>query len=32
MMQMKADLAKRQPDLGSEFYLMALDGKAERII
>lgn len=32
MMQLKADLAKRQPDLGSEFYLMALDGKAERII
>ena len=32
MMQMKAELAKKHPDLGSEFYLMALDGKAERII
>ena len=32
MSQLQAMLAKRQPDLESEFYLMALDGKAQRII
>ena len=32
MEQVKARLAKTHPDLESEFYLMALDGKAERII
>jgi hypothetical protein len=32
MEQVKAKLAKTHPDLESEFYLMALDGKAERII
>lgn len=32
MQQVKARLAKTHPDLASEFYLMALDGKAERIV
>jgi carbonic anhydrase len=32
MEKLKAQLAQKHPDLGSEFYLMALDGKAERII
>jgi len=32
MEQVKAKLAKTHPDLQSEFYLMALDGKAERIV
>jgi carbonic anhydrase len=32
MEQVKARLAKTHPDLESEFYLMALDGKAERIV
>ena len=30
MEQVKAKLAKTHPDLQAEFYLMALDGKAER--
>jgi len=32
MTELKAALAKKHPDLTSEFYLMALDGKAERVI
>ena len=32
MQQVKAKLAKLHPELESEFYLMALDGKAERVI
>ena len=32
MEQVKAKLAKTHPDLQAEFYLMALDGKAERIV
>ena len=32
MEQLKAKLAKTHPELESEFYLMALDGKAERVI
>ncbi|MBW8708856.1 MAG: hypothetical protein JF627_06260 [Alphaproteobacteria bacterium] len=32
MEQVKAKLAKTHPDLGCEFYLMALDGKAERVV
>ncbi len=32
MQTLKAELAKRHPDLQAEFYLMALDGKAERVI
>jgi carbonic anhydrase len=32
MAQVQQELAKRQPGLGSEFYLMALDGKAERVL
>lgn len=32
MTQVKARLAKEHPDLTAEFYLMALDGKAERVI
>ena len=32
MAQMKAELAKKHPDLGAEFYLMALGGTAERLI
>ena len=32
MEQVKARLAKAHPDLESEFYLMALDGKAERVV
>ena len=32
MEQVKAKLAKTHPELGSEFYLMALDGTAERVI
>jgi hypothetical protein len=32
MEQVKAKLAKTHPDLQSEFYLMALDGSAERVI
>jgi carbonic anhydrase len=31
MEQVKTKLAETHPDLGSEFYLMALNGKAERI-
>ncbi|HEX4533489.1 MAG TPA: carbonic anhydrase [Rhizomicrobium sp.] len=31
MMELKAALAKKHPDLGSELYLMSLDGKAEPI-
>ena len=29
---LKAKLAKLHPELASEFYLMALDGKTERMI
>jgi carbonic anhydrase len=32
MEQVKAKLAKTHPDLACEFYLMNLDGKAERIV
>lgn len=32
MQKMQAALNQKHPDLGSEFYLMALDGKAERIL
>jgi carbonic anhydrase len=32
MEQVKAKLAQTHPDLQAEFYLMALDGKAERIV
>ena len=32
MQQVKDKLAKTHPDLQSEFYLMALDGSAERVI
>jgi carbonic anhydrase len=32
MEQVKAKLAKTHPDLQAEFYLMALDGKAERVV
>ena len=32
MAQVKARLAKEHPDLTAEFYLMALNGKTERII
>jgi hypothetical protein len=32
MLQMQALLKKKHPDLASEFYLMALDGTAERVI
>jgi carbonic anhydrase len=32
MAQLKASLAKKHPDLASEFYLMALDGTAEKIL
>jgi len=32
MEQVKAKLAKTHPDLTAEFYLMALDGKAERVV
>ena len=32
MQQVKAKLAKLHPELESEFYLMALDGRAERVV
>jgi len=32
MEQVKARLAKTHPDLASEFYIMGLDGKTERVI
>jgi carbonic anhydrase len=32
MEQVKAKLAKTHPDLAAEFYLMSLDGKAERVV
>jgi carbonic anhydrase len=32
MEKLKTELAQKHPDLGSEFYLMSLDGNAERII
>lgn len=32
MLQFQAMLKQKHPDLGSEFYLMALDGTAERIV
>jgi hypothetical protein len=28
----QGQLAKTHPDLAAEFYLMALDGKAERVV
>jgi hypothetical protein len=31
MLQLKSELAQKHPDLASEFYLMALDGTAEKI-
>lgn len=32
MLQLQAALKQKHPDLASEFYLMALDGKAEKIL
>lgn len=32
MLQLKAALARKHPDLASEFFLMALDGTAEKIV
>jgi carbonic anhydrase len=32
MEQVKAKLAKTHPDLASEFYIMGLDGKTERVV
>jgi hypothetical protein len=32
MLQFQAMLKHKHPDLGSEFYLMALDGTAERVV
>jgi carbonic anhydrase len=32
MLQFQAMLKQKHPDLGSEFYLMALDGSADRIV
>jgi hypothetical protein len=32
MATLKAAPTKKHPDLGSEFYLMALDGTAERVL
>jgi carbonic anhydrase len=32
MAELKAKLGERHPDLGSSFYLMSLDGKAEKVI
>jgi carbonic anhydrase len=32
MEEVKAKLAQTHPDLAAEFYLMALDGKAERVV
>jgi hypothetical protein len=32
MEKLKAALAKKHPDLSSEYYLMAIDGKAERLL
>jgi len=32
MLQVQAMLKRKHPDLTSEYYLMALDGTAERII
>ena len=32
MMQVRDELEKRQPGLPSEYYLMALDGSAERVL
>ena len=32
MMQVRDELAKKQPGLPSEYYLMALDGTAERVL
>lgn len=32
MEQVKAKLAETHPDLAAEFYLMALDGKTERVV
>jgi hypothetical protein len=32
MQTLQAQLTKRYPKLGGEYYLMALDGAAERII
>jgi len=32
MTEVQAKLKKLHPDLASEFYLMAVDGKTERVI
>jgi hypothetical protein len=32
MEQVKAKLAKTHPDLQAEFWLMAVDGKTERVV
>jgi hypothetical protein len=32
MLQMQSMMKAKHPDLSSEFYLMALDGKAERVV
>ncbi len=32
MQSLRAELARRHPDLASDFYLMALDGRVEKII
>jgi len=32
MMQLKAQLAQKHPDLASEYYLMALDGTTKRLL
>jgi carbonic anhydrase len=32
MLALKEQLAKKHPDLAAEFYLMSLDGKADRIV
>lgn len=32
MIKVKAELARRHPDLGAEFYLLALDGTTERVL
>ncbi len=32
MQQVKARMAKAHPELATEFYLMALDGRAERVV
>ena len=32
MQMLKAQVAQKDPELGAEFYLMALDGKTERVL